>query len=71
MKKLEHMLIDKGIKKGWLAKQVGIAPGTLSNIFNGSVPTLAVAMKIAAVMDTTVEDLWGHVIEDWKDERRN
>lgn len=62
MNKLAIKIVEKGIKKGWLAKQVGIAPGTLTKIVSGeSLPTLPVALKIAEVLDTTVEDLWGHV----------
>jgi DNA-binding XRE family transcriptional regulator len=54
---------DKGLLKGWVAKQVGIAPSTLSNIIKGNTPNLAVAIKLARLLDTTVEELWGHLAD--------
>lgn len=66
---LEKIIADRGIKKIWLAGKVGIAPGTLSNILKGSIPTLPVALKIAYILDITVEQLWGDLIEEWKEER--
>ncbi|MGO4890266.1 helix-turn-helix transcriptional regulator [Anaerobacillus sp. MEB173] len=63
MKKIEHLLIDLDKNKGWLAKEAKIAPGTLSNILKGATPTLPVALRIAKVLGTTVEDLWGHLIQ--------
>lgn len=61
MKKIEIKLIEMDKSKGWLAKEVGIAPGTLSNILKGTVPTLPIALKIAEVLGFTVEELWGHL----------
>lgn len=62
MNKLEVRIAERGLKKGWIAKQVGIANSTLSKIVSGeSVPTLPVALKMAEVLETTVEALWGHL----------
>ncbi|MDV2683785.1 helix-turn-helix domain-containing protein [Alkalihalophilus lindianensis] len=66
MNKLEHMLKEEGRKKGWLAKKVGISNSTLTNIIKGGLPTLPVALKIAHIMNTSVEELWGCSIEEWK-----
>lgn len=63
MKKIEITLIEMEKSKGWLAKEARIAPGTLSNILKGSIPTLSVALKISKVLNTTVEDLWGDIID--------
>jgi plasmid maintenance system antidote protein VapI len=62
MTRLEIMIKERGIKKGWVAEKAGIAPGTFSRIVKGDqIPTLPVALRIAEVMDTTVEFLWGHL----------
>lgn len=62
MNKLEVRIAEKGLKKGWIAKEVGIAPSTLSKIVKGeSIPTLQVALRLAEVLDSTVEALWGHI----------
>lgn len=62
MNKLEVRIAEKGLKKGWIAKEVGIANSTFSKIVKGeSVPTLPVALRIAEVLETTVERLWGHL----------
>lgn len=63
--KVGAKIAELGLKKGWIAAQVGIAPGTLSLIVKGdSIPSLLVALKLARVLGTTVEELWGHLIED-------
>jgi len=56
---------EEGFRKGWVAKKANIAPGTLSKIISGeSEPTLRVALKLAKILNKTVEELWGHIIED-------
>ncbi|OLS34181.1 hypothetical protein BTR22_19015 [Alkalihalophilus pseudofirmus] len=58
-----------GIQKGWLAEQVEISRGAMGKILSGeSKPTLIVALKIAHALNAPVEDLWGSLIESWKDE---
>ena len=60
--KLEDLIEERGLKKSWIAKKVRIAPGTLSKIISGeSIPTLPVALRIADLLDITVEELWGYV----------
>lgn len=72
MKKIEHMLIDMNKRKGWLAKEAEISPGTLSLILKGeSVPSLPVAMKLAIVLGLSVEDLWGYLIQEWRERRES
>jgi DNA-binding XRE family transcriptional regulator len=66
MNRLSELINEKGLKKTWVAEQVGIAPGTLSKIISGETraPELTKALKLARVLETTVEDLWGHLIEE-------
>lgn len=60
MNKLEMIIEERGLRKGWIAKKVKIAPGTLSKIVKGeSIPTLPVALRIAELLEMTVEELWG------------
>lgn len=62
LNKIESKIAEKGLKKGWIAKEVGIAPGTLTKIVKGeSIPTLPVALRLADTLDTSVEFLFGHV----------
>lgn len=62
---LNEILEKRGIKKKWLADQVGITPTTLSKICKGeSVPTLKVALKIADVLELKVEKIWGYLLEE-------
>ncbi|ADU30964.1 helix-turn-helix transcriptional regulator [Evansella cellulosilytica] len=60
--KIAVKITEMGIKKGWLANEVGIAPGTLTKIIKGeSIPTLPVALRIADKLNTSVEELWGNL----------
>lgn len=64
MTPIEQLLKERGLQKGWIAKQVGIAPGTLSLILSGkSNPSLPVALKLARLLGKSVEELWGHIAE--------
>ncbi|RSL32681.1 helix-turn-helix domain-containing protein [Salibacterium salarium] len=67
---MEYTVVEKrrrecGREKGWLAKKVGVARGTMTLILKGSsTPTLPVAIRIARILETTVEELWGHLVEE-------
>lgn len=62
--KVAVRIAELGLKKGDIAKLAGINRGTLSLIVKGeSIPSLPVALKIARILETTVEILWGDLIE--------
>ncbi|WP_041707479.1 helix-turn-helix transcriptional regulator [Alicyclobacillus acidocaldarius] len=62
---LSKLLEDRGIKQRWLARQIGMPETSLSFIVQGKrIPTLPVAMRIARVLGVTVEELWGHIVDD-------
>lgn len=62
--KLKQILKERGIKQSFIAEKAKITPGTLSKIVRGeSIPSLPVAIKIARVLETTVEELWGDDVE--------
>lgn len=49
---------EKGLRYGFVAKKVGIANSTMTNLLQGGSPTLLVAIRIAKVLDMKVEDIW-------------
>lgn len=59
--KIAKMIEDKGLRKRFVADKCGISPGTLSKIISGETkqPSLDVAINLARVLETTVEELWG------------
>lgn len=63
--KVAVKIAEKGLKKGFVANEVGISLSAFSKIISGETkePKLSVAIKLARVLDTTVEELWGHLVE--------
>ncbi|MCT4573711.1 transcriptional regulator, partial [Bacillus thuringiensis] len=49
---------EKGLRYGFIAKKVGIANSTMTNLLQGGSPTLLVAIRIAKVLEKKVEDIW-------------
>lgn len=67
MTEIGRIVEEDGYRKGWIAKKAGIAPGTLSKIISGeSEPTLRVALRLAKILNKTVEELWGYLIKEEK-----
>lgn len=68
MTPIGRVIEERGLLKSWVARKAGIAPGTLSKIISGeSEPTLKVALRLARVLNITVEELWGHLISGEKE----
>ena len=42
----------------WLARKVGCGKTTISEVERGRLPNVVTAIKIAQVLETTVEKLW-------------
>ncbi|MBM4762691.1 helix-turn-helix domain-containing protein [Bacillus sp. B15-48] len=62
--KLEKIIKERGLKKGFIAEKAGLSRSAFSLVCSGkSVPTLLAAIRIARVLNTTVEELWGNLIE--------
>ena len=55
---LKQIVDKKGLRYGFIAKKVGIANSTMTNLLQGGTPTLLVAIRIAKVLDIRVEDIW-------------
>ncbi|WP_416730323.1 helix-turn-helix transcriptional regulator [Fictibacillus sp. JL2B1089] len=56
---LDEIIKKRGLKKGFIAKKAQVSNAAFSLILKGkSIPTLPVAMRIAEVMDLSVEEIW-------------
>jgi len=57
--KINEMILNSGLKKGYVAKQLGINPVTLSNYISGKrkIP-LETAVQLAAILNCKVDDLY-------------
>lgn len=61
---MKQKIKERGLKYGYIAEKANISRSTLSLIINGkSIPTLPVAIRIARVLDETVENLWGDEVD--------
>lgn len=47
-----------GMSQRWLARKVGCWKTTISEVERGRLPNVVTAIKIARVLETTVEKLW-------------
>lgn len=47
--RLKEVLDERGIKQNWLAAKCEVSRNTITNIINGSTPSLDLAYKIAHV----------------------
>ncbi|MHB1252796.1 MAG: helix-turn-helix transcriptional regulator [Candidatus Humimicrobiaceae bacterium] len=56
---LNSIIKEKGIKKGYLAKRLGVTNQTMSNWLSGySMPNLLMAKKLSAMLEVTIEDIF-------------
>lgn len=57
--RLNDIIEERGIKKGWVAEKVGISRTTISQLTNEkSLPTLPVAYRIAKLLNVKIEEIW-------------
>jgi len=62
--KVKRKIKESGLKQEYVAAQAQISRSALSLIVNGkSVPTLPVAIRIARILNDTVENLWGDLAD--------
>ncbi len=56
---LNLIIKNKGIKKIYLAKQLGVTNQTISNWLSGySMPNLLMARKLSEMLEVTIEDIF-------------
>ena len=60
--RLSEVLSQTGKAQNAIAKEIGTTPQSLSNWKAGITPPLAKAIILARKLNTTVEDLWGHLV---------
>lgn len=57
--KINEMILKSGLKKTYIAKELGINPVTLSNYISGKRKiSLELAVKLADILNCKVEDLY-------------
>ena len=60
MNKLMKILNQRGLKQTYLAWKLGCTVGSVSSWCSGKFnPKLETAIKIAKILDTSVENIWG------------
>lgn len=62
---LKRIINERGLKNKWIAEQVRVEESAISQIANGKrKPGIAKAIRIARLLDTTVEDLFGYIADE-------
>ena len=72
MNRIKELLARNGLKVKWVAKQIGCHPTEVSNWIAGRrIPSLQRAIKIASLLECTVEDLFPTTTEKQGDNNEN
>jgi len=57
--KLKLILVERNISQTYFSKQLGVSMAALNSLVNGrSFPQLALAFKIARLLELKIEDIW-------------
>lgn len=56
--RFREILDERGMKQKFIAEKAGISTTSVSGIYNGHLPQLETALKIAKVLGLKVEDIW-------------
>lgn len=60
---LKQLIRERGLKNKWIAQQIGVEESAISQIANDKrKPGVETAIRIARLLDTTVEDLFGYLV---------
>jgi putative transcriptional regulator len=54
----KETIVERGMKQKFLCEKTGITTSTMSAIYNGQIPLLENALKIAKVLGLKIEDIW-------------
>lgn len=57
-------IAETGLKQQDLAAEMGLSSGDLSRYVGGTVPRAETAVRIARVLNTTVEAIWGKELDE-------
>jgi len=56
---LNNILKEKGLKKSWLAKQLGVSKQSVTNWVKGrNYPEVKTMKKLSEILDTKIEDIF-------------
>jgi len=61
---LKRLLFERQMSVRQLHEKTAIVYGTLREIVNGRVPGMENGIRIARALKVTVEDLWGHLVDE-------
>jgi putative transcriptional regulator len=69
--KLKIAMVEKDLTQRDLSEKAGISETSISGLVRGRTsPSIEVALKLAHVLEKSVEELWGHLIEEWIKEQK-
>jgi transcriptional regulator with XRE-family HTH domain len=63
LSRLERLKRYHGLTLRGMEERTGVPRSTLSRVMRGHSPDVLVALKIAAVFQVTVEQLWGDLVK--------
>jgi transcriptional regulator with XRE-family HTH domain len=70
MTPLHQRIKDRGLTAAQLAREAGVSDDTVYRVLASDTPSLAVGLRLARALGSTVEVLFGHVV-DRTDGRRD
>lgn len=56
--RFREIIDSRGMKQRFISEKIGAAPSTISAIYNGQIPQLETALKIAKVLGLRVDEIW-------------
>lgn len=56
---LTHYMKYSGKQKEDIAEEIGVSKSSLTSYIQGTFPKINIAYKLAAMMDMSIEELWG------------
>jgi putative transcriptional regulator len=69
--KLKIAMVENDMTQRELAEKAGISETSMSGLVRGRTsPSIEVALKLAYVLEKSVEELWGHLISEWIKEQK-
>ena len=72
MNRLKELLDEKGLTQAYIAWKLGCSAGNVSKWCAGTrVPELKTALKIAKILNTSVEYIWGDAQEETHKDSRS
>jgi putative transcriptional regulator len=58
LNRFREIIDERGMKQKFIADKIGVSTTTISAIYNGQIPKLETALKIAKVLGLRVDEIW-------------